>query len=123
MLLGISRDEAAIGEHHINTQQVVDCQAQCTRELADASAQGQSADASGGHKATWRGQPEGMGGMIHIAPGAAAFHANRARRRNDANPPHAREVDHQAIIAGTQGLDRCARHPARLASVRDHGQS
>src|SRR6266568_116355 len=43
-----------------------------------------------------------MGGMVHIAPGAAAFHTSRARNRIDANTFHAREVDYQAVVAGAQ---------------------
>jgi hypothetical protein len=47
--------------------------------------------------------PEGMGGMVHVAPRAAALHANRARSRIDENPFHLRQIDHQAVVAGTQG--------------------
>src|SRR5437868_5688175 len=54
MLLGAGRDEAAIGEYHVNAQQVIDCQAQCTREVANASAQRQSTDTGGRNEATGR---------------------------------------------------------------------
>ncbi len=89
MLLGAGRDKAAVGEHHVNAEQVVDRQAQCTREVADASAQRQPTNAGSRNKATRRGQPEGMGGMVHLAPGAAAFDASGARGRLDAYPLHA----------------------------------
>ena len=40
--------------------------------------------------------------MVHVAPCAAALHANRVRSRIDANPFHLRQIDHQAVVAGTQ---------------------
>src|SRR5581483_1231757 len=43
-----------------------------------------------------------MGGMVHLAPGAATFDANRARGGINMYPFHTREVDDQAIIAGPQ---------------------
>ena len=89
MLLGAGRDKAAIGEDHVNAKQVVERQAQCTREVADASAQRQSTDTGRRNEATGGGQPEGMGGMVHLAPGAAAFHTSGARGRIDAYTLHA----------------------------------
>src|SRR5207245_4118552 len=55
MLLGAGGDKAAIGEHHVNAEQVVECQAQCTREVTDASAQRQSTDTGTRNQATRRG--------------------------------------------------------------------
>jgi hypothetical protein len=89
MFVGAGCDKAAIGEDHVNAQQVVDRQAQCTREVAGASAQRQSTDAGCRNETTGRGQPEDMGGMVYLAPGAAAFDASGARGRIDANPFHA----------------------------------
>ena len=40
--------------------------------------------------------------VIDIAPGAAALDAHRAVRRVDADALHAREVDHQAVVAGAE---------------------
>ncbi len=123
MLLGAGRDEAAIGEHHVNTEQVVDRQAQCTREIADTSTQRQPTDAGGGNEATGRGQPEGMGGMVHVAPGAAAFDASRVCSRIDAHTFHVREVDHQAVVAGTQAGAVVSATPVRPAAAGVRGQS
>src|SRR5207247_1199095 len=89
MLLGTGRDKAAIGEHHVNAEQVVDRQSQCTREVAGASAQRQSTDTGRRNETTGRGQPEGMSSMVHLAPGAAAFDTSGARGRIDAYPLHA----------------------------------
>src|SRR6266516_854859 len=102
MLLGAGRDEAAIGEYHVNAKQVVDRQAQCSREVADASTQCQSTDTGTRNEAAGSGQPEGVRGMVHLAPGAATFDASSARGRINAHTLHARQVDHQAVIAGTQ---------------------
>ncbi len=102
VLLGAGCNEAAIGEYHVDAEQVVNRQAQCTREVADASAQRQPTNAGGGNKATRRSQPEGMRGMVHVAPGAATFHTSGTCSRIDANPLHVREVDHQAVVAGAQ---------------------
>ena len=102
MLGGASRDKAAIGEYHVYAQQVVNRQAKCTQEVADASTQRQSTDAGSRNEATWRRQPEGMRGMVYLAPGAAAFDASGTRGRIDANTFHVRQVDHQAVIADAQ---------------------
>ena len=74
----------------------------CARQVPDAAAQRQAADAGGRDDAGRRRQAEGVRGVVHVAPGAAAVHAHGARRRIDADAFHARQVDHQAVVAGAQ---------------------
>ena len=45
VLLRVGGDDAAVGQHHLDAEQVVDGQAVGAREVADAAAQGQPADA------------------------------------------------------------------------------
>src|SRR5205823_3854665 len=81
-------NKAAIGQHQVNAQQVVNSQAMCPREVADAPAQRQPANASGRNEAARRRQPIGMGGMVHLAPGAAAFDASGTRHLINMNSLH-----------------------------------
>jgi hypothetical protein len=42
------RDEGAVGEHHVGGEQVVDRQAEPAGQVADAAAEGQPGDRTGG---------------------------------------------------------------------------
>src|SRR5690348_4641603 len=93
VLLCTSGDKAAIGQYYINTQQVIDCQAMGTREIADATTQCQPADASRRDEAAGRGQAERMRGVVNLAPRATTLNSRRACGQVDANTLHAREID------------------------------
>ena len=60
-------DEAAVGQHHVGLEQVVDGQAELAGEVAEPAAEGDAADAGGGDDAAGGGQPEGVGGVVQIA--------------------------------------------------------
>ena len=47
-------------------------------------------------------QAEGVRGVVHVAPDAAALDAHGAVGRVDADAPHAGQVDDQAVVAGAQ---------------------
>ena len=55
-----------------------------------------------------------MGGVVDIAPGAAAFDAHFPRAGSTRMPLHPREIDHQAIITGSQ--------PGAVMSTAAHSQ-
>ena len=62
----------AVGEHDLRREQVVDGQSVRPRQVPEAAAEGQAADAGGGEDAARGGEPVGAGGCVHLAPGAAA---------------------------------------------------
>src|SRR5262249_1198821 len=102
VVLGVGGDEATVRQHHIHAEQVVDSQAVGACEIADAAAQGEAADAGGGDEAAGGGQAEGMGGVIDVAPDAAALDAHGAVGGIDADALPAPQVDDQAVLAGAQ---------------------
>ena len=98
----VCRDDAAVGQHDVGRQQVVDRQPVLAGEVADAAAERQAADAGRRDEPARHGQPEGMRGVIDVAPHAAAVDAHGAFGRIDADAFHRRQVDDQAIVAGTE---------------------
>ncbi len=102
MLVGVGRDKAAIGQDDVHGQQVVDGQAIFARQVTQAATKGKAADAGGGDEAARCRHSEGVGGVVDLAPGAAALDAHGPRFRIDANALHLREVDHQPGVAGAE---------------------
>ena len=98
----LARDDAAVGQHDVRLEQVVDREAALARQVAEAAAEGEAADAGGGDDPARRGQPERVGGVVDLAPGAAAADPDGARLRVDPNAVQRREVDHQAVVARPQ---------------------
>ena len=85
VLVCAGRHEAAVGQHHVGFEQVVDRQTALAGQVAEAAAEGEAADAGGRDDAARRGQAEGVGGVVDVAPGAAA------RRPARCAPPDRRE--------------------------------
>ena len=102
-------DEAAVGEHDVGLEQIVDGQPELAREVAQPAAEGDAADAGGGDDAARRGQPEGVGGVVQIAQRRAALDAGGAGLGIDADPVHRREVDDQPVVDRCPGRGRCGR--------------
>ena len=69
VLLLAGGDEAAVGEHDIGLEQIVDGQAIFARQIAVPAAQRQAGDAGGGNDARRHGQPEGMAWRGRHRPG------------------------------------------------------
>ena len=61
------RDEAAVGQHDVGLEQIVDGQPELAGEMTDAAAEGDAADPGGGDDAAGGAQTEGVGGMVQIA--------------------------------------------------------
>ena len=76
ILLIVRGNEAAIGQHHVDRQQIVDRQSVSAAKISDTSAQRKSSDAGGGNEAAGRSQAESMGCMIDVAPKAACLDAD-----------------------------------------------
>ena len=114
-MLGLAGgDEAAVGQHDVGFEQVVDRQAVLAREVAGAAAEGQAGDAGGRDDAERHGQAEGVGGMVDVARRAARLDPHGAARRVDAHALHQRQVDDQAVVAAAE-----ARAVVAAAADRD----
>jgi hypothetical protein len=61
-------DEAAVRQHQIGLEQIVDGQPELAGEVPDAAAQGETADPGRRDDAAGRNQPEGVGGVVDVAP-------------------------------------------------------
>ena len=96
------RDEAAVGQHDVGLEQVVDGEAVLARQIAGAAAERQAGDAGGRDDAERHGQPEGVGGVVDVARRAARLDAHRPVRRIDAHALHHRQIDDQAVVAAAE---------------------
>src|SRR5439155_8491880 len=92
----------AVGGDDVDREQVVEREAEAAGEVADAAAERESGDARGRNDSAGRGQPEGIGGVIEVAPRAAALGADRLRVRVDADALHRRHVDDDALVVGAE---------------------
>jgi hypothetical protein len=102
VLVGISTDDRAVGQHHLGLQQAVDAEPMLAGEMADAAAQGEAADAGRPDDAAGRGHAHLVGGAIDLAPGAAAAHPHGLVVSVDVDLAHRREVDHDAVVAAAE---------------------
>jgi hypothetical protein len=98
----VGRDDASVRQDDVGGQQVVDRQPVFAGEVTDAAAERQAADAGRRDEPARHRQPEGVRGMVDIAPWRAAFDAHGAFSGIDVDTSHLREVDDQAIVAGTE---------------------
>jgi hypothetical protein len=94
-----------------------------SREVADATAQREPADAGGGDDASRGGETERARGVVHVAPRCASFGPRRHARRIDSNTAHRREVDDDATVTRAEtgravGAAANREIEARLASGR-----
>src|SRR5436190_12587449 len=66
----------AVGQDHIDREQIIDAQSAFSGEMTDAAAQGQSPDASGRNVSVWLSDSERVVGWIKFAqaPSPAAVH-------------------------------------------------
>ena len=99
VFLGAGVDEAAVGQHHVCGQNIVNCQAALACQVSEPAAQRQPADAGGRDHTGGRGQTERVSCVVHIAPGTAASDSDGVRGRIYARVLDARQVDDQTVIA------------------------
>ena len=98
----LGADLAAVGEHHVRLEQVVDRQTEGAREVPEPAAERESADAGGRDDAARRREPVLAGRAIDLAPRAAAADAHGPRLRVDLDVLERGEVDHHAVVAGAE---------------------
>ena len=102
VLRRIGSHEAAVREHHIGLDQIVNRQAIFAGQVARSAAQREATDAGRRNDARRHRKAEGMGRMVHVALGTARPDAHKARHRIDAHAFHRREVDDNATVATAQ---------------------
>ena len=90
-------DDAAVGEHDLGRDEVVDRHPVAPALVRDAAAEREARDAGLGHDAAGRGEPERRGHAIDVGPGRAALHVHGAARSTRTSRI-AREVDHEAAV-------------------------
>ena len=83
-------DHAAVGEHHLGREQVVDGEPVLAREIAGSSAQGQTCDTRAADDAQRYREAKGVGRVIEIRRSAAWIDAHGAGRRVDPYAAHLR---------------------------------
>ena len=92
--------EFPVRAHHVDGLEVVDGHAEAPRDAAEATAQGQAADAGVRHRAQRSDQPLRHALVVHLAQQRAAGNPGAPRRRIDAHAAESRQVDLHAAIAG-----------------------
>jgi hypothetical protein len=102
VLLLAGLHKAPIGQDHVGFEQVIDGEAVLASKVAVPATQGETRYAGGRDDAGGHGQPEGVGSVVHVAPGCAALDAYGLRIRVDADTPHRREVYHQPVVGQAQ---------------------
>ena len=115
--------EGAVAGDHVRGQQVVEREAEPPREVADAAAEGQPADAGGRDDAARRGQPEGVRRGVQVAPRRAARDPGRVRQRVDPHTTHGGQVDDHAVVAGAEARDAVATTADRDGQVVVGGEA
>ena len=102
ILLGARDHEAAVSQHHIDREQVVDRQPVLPGQVSHSSAQRQPGNPGARDDARRHSQAEGVRRMVHIAPLAARAHQHGARGRIHPHVVDRRQIDHQAVVADAQ---------------------
>src|SRR3990172_251431 len=70
--------------------------------MSDATAEAEPRDTGGGDDAARSVQPEGMGSVVEVPPGAATLGQDGPLLRVHPDPSHGREVDDETIIDGAE---------------------
>jgi hypothetical protein len=114
VLVGARAHGAAVREHHIGLQQVVDRQPEPAGEVAEAAAERETADAGGRDDAARRGEAVLARGSVDLPPRAPAADAHRPRGRVDVDLLEGGEVDDDAVVARSQ--------PAAVVAAAAYGE-
>lgn len=99
VLLGGRADETSVGQHHFHRKQIVDREAALTRQMTEAAAEREAANAGRRDNARGDGQAERVRRVVHVAPQRAAARPHRPPLRVHADVPHRRQINHQTVVA------------------------
>jgi hypothetical protein len=111
-VLGVGRDDAAVGQHDLGAEQRVERQAGDSAQRTVAAAQGQPDHADGAHRAGSGRVAGGRRGGHDIGRGGAAGDVGHAIMHRDG--AHRPQVDHKA--AGPDGT------PGPVVTAAQHGR-
>ncbi len=78
MVVGGRADDAALGDDHLGSQQIVDDEPVFAHEEADAAAEGDPGDAGVAHDAAGCGETVGLRLVVDVAPQRTTLHPGRA---------------------------------------------
>ena len=126
VLVGARGHLLPVREHDLSSQQVVDREAVATRQVSDAAAESQPADARRGDDPAGHRQSV-VGGHVDLAPGAPpptlTVRAGRPippQRARGRRPPVVDAAEPAAVVAASS--DRRAGTSVRLAQTRSPGR-
>ena len=108
VVLGLARDEPAVRGDDLGREQVVTREPDAARQVADAAAERQPADAGRRHDAAGRRQAVGVRGVVEHAPGRAALGASLLCVGIDLHVRHAGQVDHDRVVGGAEARNAVA---------------
>ena len=123
VLVGAGVHLRAVGQHHVGADQAVDREPEAARQVAEAAAEREPADAGGRDDPRRRRAAVLGGGLVDLPPGAAAPDADacRARDRRPRRPCPARsmtsavvdDAEAAAVVSAAAYRDRRCRGRAR----------
>ena len=98
VLAGARADPAAVGQHDLGRDEVVDGHPVAPALVRDAAAEREAGDARLRHDAAGRREAERGGDAVDVGPRGAALHVHRAAGRVEPDAAHRGQVDHQAVV-------------------------
>src|SRR6266498_5612130 len=102
ILVSAGNNEFPIGQDDVSREEIVNRQTILSRQVPNATAQSQAANASRRDDSGRNSEPECMGGVVNVAPTAAAAHSHSSCCRIDMNKLNPGQIDDQAIVADPQ---------------------
>ena len=109
VVLCLARDERLpVGRDDLGREEVVAREAEAPRQVANAAAQREPADAGRGDDATGRRETVGARRVVEHAPRGASLGARRLRFGIDLNVRHAGQVDHDRVVGSAEAGDAVA---------------
>ena len=102
VLVGAGADALAACQHELRLEQVVDRESALPGQVAETTAQGETADPRGRDDPAGCREPMLVGGTVDFTPGAAPADPNGPGPRIDLDLLQQREVDDDPVVAGSQ---------------------
>ena len=115
--------ELTVGRDHVRRQEVVHGETVLPHEPAQPSTQGQADDSRVGNRAPGRGQAEGLGFPVELAPEQSGLRARRSRAGVHLHALHGREVNRPARHRTCRNPRRCARPRGWRPAGRGRGRT
>jgi len=98
ILVGGRHDQGSVRSDELRAGEVVARETVLSGQVADTSAERESAHAGGADDASRSDEAVRLRGRVEIEPGSAAGSPRDSRVGLHLDPPHCREVDHEAVV-------------------------